>query len=175
MIPHSCSINEGMPTRKERIRALNTHFRLALSWAARGGDAVCGKLVNEVVGITEVINDMYAGPRPMLPKSGCKSTTVGTSCDCRRAQHWTSSLDSRSLSLCLAEASRMPPGTSPDPFTVLLNPSRRVFCKPLPSHHLKATCGSVSTSRFLRFSGFRLGRFRRPRVSAQHPGVRGHL
>ena len=82
---------------------------LVLSWAARGGDAVYGKLVNEIVGIADVINDLYAGPRPMLPKSGCKSTTVGAGCDCRPAQHWTSSLNSRSLSPCLAEASRMLP------------------------------------------------------------------
>jgi hypothetical protein len=94
-----------MPPRKERIRALDTHFRLVLSWAARGGDAVGGKLVNEIVGIADVINDLYAGPRPMLPKSGCKSTTVGAGCDCRPAQHWTSSLNSGSLSLCLARAS----------------------------------------------------------------------
>jgi hypothetical protein len=80
-----------------------------LSWVARGGDAVCGKLVNEIVGIADVINDLYAGPRPMLPKSGCKSTTVGAGCDCRPAKHWISSLNSRSLSPCLAEASRMLP------------------------------------------------------------------
>jgi hypothetical protein len=100
-------IGEPLPTRKERIRTLDTHFRIALSWAARGGDALCGKLVNEIVGIADVINDLYAGPRPMLPKSGCKSTTVGAGCDCRPAQHWTSSLNPRSLSPCLAEASRM--------------------------------------------------------------------
>ena len=41
------------PTRKERIRGLHTHFHLVLSWAARGGDAVCGKLVSEIVGIAE--------------------------------------------------------------------------------------------------------------------------
>jgi hypothetical protein len=57
-----------MPTRKERIRGLDTHFHLVLSWAARGGDAECGKLVNEIVGIAGVINDLYADPRPMLPK-----------------------------------------------------------------------------------------------------------
>jgi hypothetical protein len=100
-------ISVAMPTRKERVRSLNTQFPLALSWAARGGEAVCGKLVNEIVGIADVINDLYAGPRPMLPKSGFKSTTVGAGCDCRPAQHWTSSLNSRSLSPCLAEASRM--------------------------------------------------------------------
>ena len=78
-----------------------------LSWAARGGDAVCGKLVNEIVGIADVINDLYAGPRPMLSKSGSCGTTVGAGCDCRPAQHWISSLKARSLSSCLAEASCM--------------------------------------------------------------------
>ena len=53
-----------------------------LSWAARGGDAVCGKLVNEIVGIADVINDLYAGPRPMLSKSGSCGTTVGAGCSC---------------------------------------------------------------------------------------------
>jgi hypothetical protein len=39
---------------KERIRSLDRHTSsFALSWAARGGDAVCGKLVNEIVGLAE--------------------------------------------------------------------------------------------------------------------------
>jgi hypothetical protein len=47
-------ISVAMPTRKERIRSLDRHTSsFALSWAARGGDAVCGKLVNEIVGLAE--------------------------------------------------------------------------------------------------------------------------
>ena len=41
-----------LPTRKEPIRGLDTHLIFALSWAARGR-GVCGKLVNEIVGLAE--------------------------------------------------------------------------------------------------------------------------
>jgi hypothetical protein len=46
-------IGGDWPTRKEPIRGLDTRLLFALSWAARGGDAVCGKLVNEIVGLAE--------------------------------------------------------------------------------------------------------------------------
>ena len=96
--------------REERIRAVDTHFRIVLSWAAWGGDAVCGKLVNEIVGVLPTSSmTCTQAPGPMLPKSGCKSTTVGAGCNCRPAQHWTSSPTRVSLSPCLAEASRMLP------------------------------------------------------------------
>jgi hypothetical protein len=119
-------------TRKERIRSLDTHFHLVLSWAARGGDAVCGKLVNEIVGIADVINDLYAGPRPMLPKSGSCGTIVGAGCDCRPAQHWISSLNSRSLSPCLAEVSRMLPRNKYCSFSSCL--AKAASCKLLRSN-----------------------------------------
>jgi hypothetical protein len=41
-----------MPTRKEPISGLDTHVMFALSWAARGR-GLCGKLVNEIVGLAE--------------------------------------------------------------------------------------------------------------------------
>jgi hypothetical protein len=55
-----CSIGRGSgrsyghkPTRKEPIRGFDTRLLFALSWATRSGDAVCGKLVNEIVGLAE--------------------------------------------------------------------------------------------------------------------------
>ena len=63
-------VGEYRPTRKERIRGLDTHFHFVLSWAARSDDAVFGKLVNEIVGIADVINDLYAGPGTHASKIG---------------------------------------------------------------------------------------------------------
>jgi len=86
-----CLTTADYPTRKERIRDLVKHFHLlkVLSWAAQGGDAVCGKLVNEIVGVADVINDLYADPDPCSQESGSCGTTFGADCDCRRAQRWT--------------------------------------------------------------------------------------
>jgi hypothetical protein len=62
----------------------DTHFHLVLSRAAPGGDAVLGKLITEIVGWANIINDLYAGPDPRSQKSGCEISGVGAGSSCRQ-------------------------------------------------------------------------------------------
>jgi hypothetical protein len=58
------------------------HSTIVVELSGPGASKRFGKLASEIVGSADVINDLYAGPGPMLPKSGCNSTTVGAACSC---------------------------------------------------------------------------------------------